>query len=255
MLQDLAILTGGTVVSEELGVRLSTLKTSELGTAKRVVIDKDTTTVIGGAGSKTAIEARAAEIRRSIDKAASSGSDYDKEKLRERLAKLSGGVALIRVGAPSEAEMRNRKEAFEDAISATKAAVAEGTVPGGGLALLRAASAVTAEEASCEGDERTGVRILARALETPVRQIAKNSGFDEGVVLGRLRTSTGDLGFDAARGEYVGLYAAGIIDPTKVVRVALENAASVAGVLLLTEGALTEIPERKDAERGPGPGD
>ena len=246
MLQDIATLTGGSVVAEELGVKLSSLKPTDLGTAKRVVVDKDSTTLIGGGGDKQAIEARTADIRRQLEKAT---SDYDKEKLRERLAKLSGGVALIRVGAPSEAEMKNRKEAFDDAINATKAAVAEGTVPGGGLALLRAVPAVEAIESTCEGDERTGARILRRALEAPVRQIARNSGFDEGVVLGRLRESAGDAGFDAAKGEYVGLYAAGIIDPTQVVRVALENAASVAGVLLLTEGTLTEIPEKKEPPR------
>jgi len=241
--------TGGGVVSEDLGVKLANLKVADLGTAKRVVVDGESTTVIGGGGARAAIEGRAAELRRLIDK---STSEYDTEKLRERLAKLSGGVALIRVGAPSEAAMKSRKEAFEDAISATKAAVAEGIVPGGGLALLRAIPAVDAAAAACEGDERVGVRILRRALEAPVRQIARNSGFDEGVVLGRLRDAIDDTGFDAAKGEYVNLFAAGIIDPTKVVRIALENAASVAGVLLLTEGTLTEIAEKKDAPRPGG---
>ena len=249
MLKDLAIVTGGGVVSEDLGVKLANLKVADLGTAKRVVVDGESTTVIGGGGARAAIEGRAAELRRLIDK---STSEYDTEKLRERLAKLSGGVALIRVGAPSEAAMKSRKEAFEDAISATKAAVAEGIVPGGGLALLRAIPAVDAAAAACEGDERVGVRILRRALEAPVRQIARNSGFDEGVVLGRLRDAIDDTGFDAAKGEYVNLFAAGIIDPTKVVRIALENAASVAGVLLLTEGTLTEIAEKKDAPRPGG---
>ena len=249
MLKDLAIVTGGSVVSEDLGLKLANVKLADLGTAKRVVVNGESTTVIGGGGAKGAIEGRAAELRRAVDK---STSEYDTEKLRERLAKLSGGVALIRVGAPSEAAMKSRKEAFEDAISATKAAVAEGIVPGGGLALLRAIPAVEAAAAACEGDERVGVRILRRALEGPVRQIARNSGFDEGVVLGRLRDATDDTGFDAAKGEYVNLFAAGIIDPTKVVRIALENAASVAGVLLLTEGTLTEVPEKKDAPRPGG---
>jgi chaperonin GroEL len=181
-------------------------------------------------------------------------SDYDREKLAERLAKLSGGVALVRVGAPSEAEMKNRKEAFEDAVNATKAAIAEGIVPGAGLPLLRAVPALEKELAACEGDERTGVKILMHALESPARQIAENSDVDGGVVVERMRNGTGNYGFDAARGEYVDLVEAGIIDPTKVVRVALENAVSVASVLLLTEATLTELPEEKPeaAPRGEG---
>jgi chaperonin GroEL len=170
-------------------------------------------------------------------------SDYDREKLEERLAKLAGGVAVVRVGAPSQAEMKSRKEAFEDAISATKAAVAEGVVPGGGLALLRAVEAVEREAAAVEGDERTGLLILRRALEAPTRQIALNSGWDPGVVVEKMRYDEGCVGFDAARGAFVDVVEAGIIDPTKVVRVALENAVSVAGVLLLTEGTLTKVPE------------
>jgi chaperonin GroEL len=242
MLQDIAILTGGRVLAEELGLKLETLETKDLGGAKRLVVDKDTTTIIEGGGSKAAIEGRCRELRRQIEETT---SDYDREKLQERLAKLAGGVAVIRVGAPSESELKSRKEAFEDAISATKAATAEGIVPGGGLALLRAIDAVAREEANCTGDERTGLLILKRALETPTRQIAENSGADGGVVVDRMRAGTGNFGFDAARGEYVDLVAAGIIDPTKVVRVALENAVSVAGVLLLTEATLTEIPEPK----------
>ena len=170
-------------------------------------------------------------------------SDYDREKLQERLAKLAGGVAVIRVGAPSEAEMRNRKEAFEDAIAATKAAVAEGIVPGGGVALLRVAKAVATLEAECAGDERTGVRMLRIALEAPIRHIAANSGADAGVVCERVRSLTGSMGFDAATGSYADLVAGGIIDPTKVVRIALANAVSVAGTLLLTEATLTEVEE------------
>lgn len=198
--------------------------------------------------SKEAIDARCQEIRRQIEK---STSDYDKEKLNERLAKLSGGVAVIRVGAPSEAEMKSRKEALEDAISATKAAVAEGIVPGGGLTLLRAITALDGEEAACEGDERTGVRMLKRSLEIPTRQIAENSSVDGGVVVGQMRAGTGNFGFDAATGKYVDLVEAGIIDPTKVVRLCLENAVSVAGTLLLTEATLTDLPEKtekKEAE-------
>jgi chaperonin GroEL len=242
MLQDMAVLTGGQVIAEELGLKLEEVQLAQLGRAKRIVVDKDHTTIIGGAGDKQAIDARVAQIRAQVEKAT---SDYDKEKLEERLAKLAGGVAVIRVGAPSEAEMKSKKEALDDAISATKAAVAEGIVPGGGLALLRATTAVAREEASAEGDEKTGLQILRRALESPARQIAENSAVDGGVVVNRMLTSEGNLGFDAARQEYVDLVQTGIIDPTKVVRVALENAVSVASVLLLTEATMTEIPEKE----------
>jgi chaperonin GroEL len=242
MLQDIAILTGGQLIAEELGLKLENLTLNDLGQAKRVVIDKDKTTIVQGGGTKAAIEGRCSELRKQIEKTT---SDYDKEKLQERLAKLSGGVAVIRVGAPSETEMKNRKEAIEDAISATKAAIAEGIVPGGGLALLRLIDAVNAEEANCSGDERTGLVILRRALEAPTRQIAENSTVDGGVVVDRMRSGKGSYGFDAARCEYVDLVEAGIIDPTKVVRVALENAVSVASVLLLAEATLTEEPEEK----------
>jgi chaperonin GroEL len=242
MLQDMAILAGGKVLAEELGLKLENIGLEDLGRAQRVVIDRDTTTIIGGAGAREAIEGRCAELRQQIE---ASTSDYDREKLQERLAKLAGGVAVIRVGAPSEAEMKSRKEAFEDAISATKAAVAEGIVPGGGLALLRVIDAVEREEAQAEGDQQTGLRILKRALETPTRQIAENSAVDGGVVVEKMRAGSGNRGFDAARGQYVDLMKAGIIDPTKVVRLALENAVSVASVLLLTEATLTEVPEPK----------
>jgi len=242
MLQDMAILTGGMVITEELGLRLESATLEQLGQAKRVIVDKDTTTLIGGAGERSKIDARIQQIRHEIEKTT---SDYDKEKLQERLAKLSGGVAVIRVGAPSEAEMKAKKDALDDAISATKAAVAEGIVPGGGLALLRCTEAVAKEEAKCEGDERTGVQILRRALEAPTRQIADNSAVDGGVVVARMLEGKGNYGFDAARKEYVDLVEAGIIDPTKVVRVGLENAVSVASVLLLTEATMTEIPETK----------
>ena len=242
MLQDIATLTGAKVISEELGLKLETVTINELGKAKRIVIDRENTTIIGGAGSKEAIEARCNEIRKQIQ---TTTSDYDREKLEERLAKLAGGVAVVRVGAASEAELKSRKEAFDDAISAAKAAVAEGIVPGGGLALLRTIAAVEQEAAKCEGDERTGLLILKRALEAPTRQIAENSSVDGGVVVEKMRGGSGNYGFDAAREQYCDLLEAGIIDPTKVVRVALENAVSVSSVLLLTEATLTEIPERK----------
>ena len=242
IMQDLAIVTGGQYLADELGLKLENLTIDGLGTAQRVVIDKDNTTIIGGGGKKKDIEGRCHEIRKQIEKTT---SDYDREKLQERLAKLAGGVAVIRVGAPSEAEMKSRKEALEDAVSSTKAAIAEGIVPGGGLTLLRAIAAVEREEANCDGDERTGLRILKRALEAPTRQIAENSALDGGVVVSQMRAGSGNYGLDAARCEYVDLVEAGIIDPTKVVRLALENAVSVASVLLLTEATLTEIPEPK----------
>ena len=243
MLQDMAILAGGQVVSEDLGIKLDKVDIDKLGGSKRVVVDKDNTTIVGGRGKKADVDARCNELRNQIKETT---SDYDREKLEERLAKLVGGVAVVHVGAPSEAEMKNRKEAFDDAISATKAAIAEGVVPGGGLVLLRAIDAVDAEAKKCEGDERTGLLIFKRALESPTRQIAINSAADDGVVVEKMRAGSGNYGFDAARGVYVDLIEAGIIDPTKVVRVALENAVSVASVLLLTEATLTEIPEDKE---------
>ena len=218
MLEDIAILTGGQVFAEELGIKFESLEIKELGHAARIVVDKDSTTIIGGAGDKKAIDGRKQQIRQEIDK---STSQYDKEKLQERLAKLSGGVAVVRVGAPSEAEMKSKKEALDDAISATKAAVAEGIVPGGGLALLRAIDGGrAARRSTSEGDERTGLQILRRALEAPTRQLAENSATDGGVVVNEMRRGSGNYGFDAARKTYVDLVEAGIIDPTKVVRVA-----------------------------------
>ncbi len=240
MLEDIATLTGGQVVSQDLGIKLENVTLEMLGKATRVVVDKDSTTIVGGKGSKENITGRADQLRREIKKTT---SDYDREKLEERLAKLAGGVAVIRVGAATEAEMKAKKDALDDAISATKAAVAEGIVPGGGLALLRCAPAVDAEIAAAEGDERTGLQILRRALEAPARQIAENSAVDGGVVVARMLESTGAVGFDAARKVYVDLLEAGIVDPTKVVRVGLENAVSVASTLLLTEATMTEVPE------------
>nr|WMC94821.1 chaperonin GroEL [Aminobacter aminovorans] len=242
MLEDIAVLTGGQLISEQLGIKLENVSVEQLGRARRVVCDKENTTIVGGGGKRKAIDARIEQIRRDIE---NTTSDYDREKLQERLAKLTGGVAVIKVGAPTESEMKSRKEALDDAISATKAAIAEGIVPGGGLALLRCTTAVEEEEKLVDGDERTGVQILKRALETPVRQIAENSAVDGGVVVARMLEGKGNFGFDAGRKQYVDLVEAGIIDPTKVVRIALENAVSVASTLLLTEATMTEIPEEK----------
>ncbi|HEU4994579.1 MAG TPA: chaperonin GroEL [Gemmatimonadaceae bacterium] len=251
MLEDMAILTGARAITEEIGMKLENLTLEQLGKAKRVIVDRETTTIVGGLGDRAAIDGRCKELRKQIDDAT---SDYDKEKLQERLARLTGGVAVVHVGAASETELKSRKEAIEDAINATRAAVSEGMVPGAGLALLRAIADVDTEAAKCAGDERTGVLILERALEAPTRQIAVNSGVDAGVVVDRMRSSQGAAGFDAATGKYVDLVEAGIVDPTKVVRVGLENAVSVASVLLLTEATLTEIPETdKNGQRRPQP--
>jgi chaperonin GroEL len=248
MLQDIAIVSGGELVAQELGIRLENVTADHLGRAARVVVDRDHTTIVGGKGEKRLIDARCQELRKQM---AETKSDYDREKLEERLAKLTGGVAVIRVGAPSEAEMKSHREAFDDAIHATRAAIAEGIVPGCGLPLLRAIPAVEADAARLEGDERAGMLILRRALETPTRQIAENSGADGGVVVEKMRAGSGNFGFDAAKGQYVDLVEAGIIDPTKVLRLALENAVSVAGVLLLTEATMTEVREPKTEPPAP----
>lgn len=244
LLQDIAVLSAAQVISPDLGLRLDEVELAQLGRVQRVVVDKDSTTLIGGAGSRAVIDARMQQIRTQMD---NSTSSYDREKLQERLAKLAGGVAVIRVGAPSEAEMKARKDALDDAICATKAAIAEGIVPGGGLALLRAVSAIAAAEEGCSGDEKTGMQILRRALEAPVRCIAQNSAVDDGVVVARMLAEEGNVGFDAATNRYVDMYEAGIIDPTKVVRIALENAVSVASILLLTEATLTELPDKNES--------
>lgn len=249
-LQDMAVLTGATVVSNELGIALEQVELNQLGRAHRVVVQKDSTALIGGAGTREAIEARLQQIRAQIG---TTTSDYDREKLQERLARLSGGVAVIRVGAPSEAEMKARKDALDDAISATRAAIAEGIVPGGGLALLKAVPLIAAEEARYEGDARTGLQILRRALETPARLIAENSAVDAGVVVARMLAEPANIGFDASANNYVDMYEAGIIDPTKVVRIALENAVSVASILLLTEATMTDIPEKEPPAQTPFP--
>ena len=252
MLQDISVLTGGQLISEDLGFKLEDVELKQLGRAQRIVVDKDTTTIIGGAGDKSAIKGRIQMIRKEIEKTT---SDYDREKLEERLAKLSGGVAVIRVGAPTESEMKSKKDALDDAISSTKAAVEEGIVAGGGLALLRVCPKLDTLAETCSGDERTGVLILRRALEAPTRQIAENSSADGGVVVDRMLSATGNVGFDAARKQYVDLFEAGIVDPAKVVRLALENAVSVASVLLLTEATMTEKPEKREERMSGGGAD
>ncbi|MEZ5416644.1 MAG: chaperonin GroEL [Vicinamibacterales bacterium] len=246
MLEDIAVLTGGRLISDDVGITLEHVTDADLGQAGRVRIDKDTTTIIDGAGGRAAVEGRCQDLRRQIP---ITTSDYDREKLEERLAKLAGGVAVIKVGALSETALKAQKDAFDDAIHTTKAAMAEGIVPGAGLAFLRVIEAVEQDAEQVEGDVRTGVLILKRALEAPTRQIAANSGADAGVVVERMRAGGGALGFDAAQGRYVDLVEAGIIDATKVARLALENAVSVASVLLLTEATMTEVPEPKTKER------
>ncbi|MEN9773093.1 MAG: hypothetical protein RL322_163 [Pseudomonadota bacterium] len=250
MLEDIAVLTGAQVVSEALGLDLAQLKLEQLGRARRVVVSREHTTLIGGGGERSGIDARIAQLRKQSAEAA---SDYDRQQLKERLGKLAGGVAVIRVGAASEAEMNARKDAFDDAIAATRAAVAEGIVAGGGLALIRAAPAIERALAQVEGDERTGMQILLRALTAPARAIADNSAVDGGAVLARLMETEGWIGFDAANKRYVDLFEAGIIDPTRVLRVAIENAVSVASLLLLTEATMTEIPDKTAAASGVEP--
>ena len=248
ILEDIGILTGTRPVSDELGQKLESITIDALGSAERVVVTKDTATIIGGAGAPGAVNGRCDELRRQIK---DSTSDYDREKLEERLAKLSGGVALIRVGAVSEAALKRQKDAFDDAISATRAAVAEGIVPGGGTAFLRAIEAVEEEASRCEGAERVGVQIVRNALEITTRQIARNAGIDEGPVVEKVRAGLGFFGLDARTKDYTDLDERGIIDPTKVVRVALENAVAVAGVLLLAEATMIEIEEHEPPASSP----
>ena len=251
MLEDIAVLTGGQVISEEVGFKLENAVVSDLGTAKRVVIDKDDTTVIDGAGSEDKIHGRIEEIKVAIDK---STSDYDKEKLQERLAKLAGGVAVINVGAATETEMKEKKALVEDALHATRAAVEEGIVPGGGVALLRAQSALDDLESAGE-DEQIGVNILNRALESPIRQIATNAGAEGSIVVAKVREGQDGFGYNAQTDNYENLVSAGVIDPTKVVRSALQNAASIASLLLTTEAVVVERPEEeKPMPGGPGGG-
>jgi chaperonin GroEL len=238
MLEDIAVLTGATVISEDAGYKLDNATIEYLGTAKRVISDKDNTTIVDGGGSSDAIKARINEIKVQIDK---TSSDYDREKLQERLAKLSGGVAVINVGAATELEMKEKKARVEDALHATRAAVEEGIIPGGGVALLRAVPALS--KVKVDEDQQVGIDIVARALEAPVRQICENAGVESSIVVQNIKDKKGDHGFDARNGEYVKMFEAGIIDPTKVARVAVQNAASIAGMILTTEVAVTEIPE------------
>ncbi|MGQ9484157.1 MAG: chaperonin GroEL [Desulfosoma sp.] len=240
MLQDIAILTGGQVVSEDLGVKLENVSLKDLGSAKRVVVDKDNTTIVDGAGSKEAIEGRVKQIRVQIEETT---SDYDREKLQERLAKLVGGVAVIRVGAATETEMKEKKARVEDALNATRAAVEEGIVPGGGVALLRCQKAL--DDLKLEGEEKFGLDIVRKALEAPLRQIADNAGHEGSVVVEKVRQGDGSFGFNADKEVYEDLIAAGVIDPTKVVRFAVQNAASVASLLLTTEAMIAEKPKEK----------
>jgi chaperonin GroEL len=240
MLEDIAILTGGRMIAEELGLKLENVTLNDLGRCKRVVIDKDNTTIIDGAGKKGDIEGRIKQIRAQIEETT---SDYDREKLQERLAKMVGGVAVIKVGAATEVEMKEKKARVEDAMHATRAAVEEGIVPGGGVALVRAAAALA--DLKVVDEERIGVQIVRRAMEEPTRRIALNAGADGAVVLEKVRNGKGAFGFNAATEEFGDMIKEGIIDPTKVVRTALQNAASVAGLLLTTEAMVAEKPEEK----------
>jgi chaperonin GroEL len=249
MLEDIAILTGGKAITEDLGIKLENLKVDDLGKVKKVTIDKDNTTLVEGAGTAKTIEGRVKQIRTQIDETT---SDYDREKLQERLAKLVGGVAVIKVGAATETEMKEKKARVEDAMHATKAAVEEGIVPGGGVALLRAQKAVEAMKS--EGDEAVGVAIVRRALEEPLRQIAGNAGLEGAVVVAKVREQKTDEGFNALTDSYENLVEAGVIDPTKVVRSALQNASSIASLLLTTEALVSEIPEEKEEKAPMGGG-
>jgi chaperonin GroEL len=247
MLQDISTLTGGKAITEDLGIKLENIKLEDLGRAKKVVVDKDNTTIIEGAGNTKEIEGRIKQIRAQIE---DTTSDYDKEKLQERLAKLAGGVAVIKVGAATETEMKEKKARVEDALNATRAAVEEGIVPGGGVALLRAAKGL--DKLTLSGDEATGVNIVRRALEEPIRQIVENAGLEGSVVVEKVKAAAKmSQGFDAESNEYVDMMEAGIIDPTKVERIALQNAASIASLLLTTEALITDIPE--EAKQGGAP--
>ena len=249
MLEDIAVLTGATVISEDAGYKLENANLDYLGTAKRVVSDKDNTTIVDGGGSLDAIKARINEIKVQVEKTT---SDYDREKLQERLAKLSGGVAVINVGAPTEVEMKEKKARVEDALHATRAAVEEGIVPGGGVALLR--SVPSLDKVKVDDEQKVGVDIMRRALEEPIRQIVRNAGAESSIVVQNVREKKGDYGYDARNDEYVKMFDAGIIDPAKVARVAVENAASIAGMVLTTEAAITEIPEDEKMPPMPDPG-
>ncbi|MEW6007811.1 MAG: chaperonin GroEL [bacterium] len=240
MLEDIAILTGGKMIAEELGIKLENIKLDDLGKAKRIIIDKENTTIIEGSGKSSDIKARISQIKLQIE---DTKSDYDREKLQERLAKLAGGVAVINVGAATETEMKERKARVEDALHATRAAVEEGVIPGGGITLLKAQAEI--DKLSLPGDEKIGADIVRRALEEPLRQIVENTGLEGSIVVERIREKGGNIGFDASKNEYCDLISAGIIDPAKVTRIALQNATSVSGLLLTTECLVTEIPEKE----------
>ena len=250
MLEDIAILTGGTVISEEKGMQLSQATIADLGTAEKVTVDKDNTTIVNGAGNKEAINARIAQIKGQIE---NTTSNYDKEKLHERLAKLAGGVAVLYIGAPSEVEMKEKKDRVDDALSATRAAIAEGIVPGGGVAYIRCIPALN-ELKGANDDEETGIAIIRRAIEEPLRQIVANAGVEGAVILQKLKESTGDYGYNARTDEFENFFETGVIDPAKVTRVALENAASIAGMFLTTECVIADKKEENPAPAMPAPG-
>jgi len=251
MLRDIAVLTGGNVISDDLGIKLENITLNDLGRAKRVTIDKDNTTIVEGAGEAAEIEGRVKQIRAQIEETT---SDYDREKLQERLAKLVGGVAVINVGAATETEMKEKKARVEDALNATRAAVEEGVVPGGGVAYLRSVPALEKLEAELEGDQRIGVRIVKRALEEPLRYIAANAGSEGSIVVQRVREMKTNEGYDASSDTYGDMLEKGIIDPTKVTRSALQNAASISGLLMTTEALVTELPEKEGPAMPPGGG-
>jgi chaperonin GroEL len=246
MLGDIAVLTGGTMISEDLGLQIENLTTEHLGRAKKITIDKSTTTIVEGAGKRSEIDARVQQIKNQLD---ATESEYDKEKFQERLAKISGGVAVISVGAETEADMKQKKARVEDALHATRAAVEEGILPGGGVALLRCREAVEKARGSAKGDEKIGVNIILKALEAPLRQIADNGGIDGSVVVDEVLQQKENVGFDANTGKYVDMYKAGIIDPVKVVRTALANAASIAGLLLTTDAMVSNFDKDDKKKR------
>ncbi len=248
--EDIAILTGGTVISEEKGMQLSTATIQDLGTAEKVTVNKETSTIVNGAGAKDAISARVAQIKSQIEKTT---SDYDREKLQERLAKLAGGVAVLHIGAPSEVEMKEKKDRVDDALSATRAAIAEGIVPGGGVAYIRCLESLKNLKGDND-DEQTGIAIVERAIEEPLRQIAANAGVEGAVVVQKVREGNGDFGYNARADRYENLLAAGVIDPAKVTRVALENAASIAGMFLTTECVIADKKEENHAPAMPAGG-
>ncbi|MBI5170329.1 MAG: chaperonin GroEL [Candidatus Eisenbacteria bacterium] len=250
MMEDIAVLTGGKVITEDLGIKLESTKIEDLGKAKRIVVDKENTTIVEGAGKKADIQGRIAQIKKEIDETT---SDYDREKLQERLAKLAGGVAVINVGAATETEMKEKKARVEDALHATRAAVEEGIVPGGGTAYIRCQKALETLAAELDGDQRIGVKIIMRAMEQPIRTLCENAGLEGSVVVEHIKKEKKSVGFNVDTEEYVDMFEAGVIDPTKVTRSALQNAASVASLLLTTEALITEIPEKKKAPAG-GPG-